>query len=168
MSTRSVGVSLAVVLMAAVLSSGCSSSLDIEQALELADTSGGWYDAGIVDGKNKIVPRVTFRLRKKADVDIDSVSVNVVFRHPPAPGSTTEDEWGEAFIQNAEFSEGSQTAPLTVNTENGYTGDPPQSRTDLFKNSAFRDVRAHVFAKYSSTQWVELGTIEIPRQLITR
>jgi hypothetical protein len=167
MVARSLVLSTTVVLVCAALS-GCSSSVDIKQAIELADTSGGWYDAGIVDGKNKIVPQVTFRLRKKGDVDVDGVAVNVVFRHPPAPGSTTEDEWGEAFIQNAQFTEGAQTPVLAVKTENGYTGDPPQSRTDLFKNSAFRDVRAHVFAKYSSTQWVELGTIDVPRQLITR
>lgn len=167
MVARSLVSFVTVVLVCAALS-GCSSNVDIKQAIELADTSGGWYDAGIVDGKNKIVPRVTFRLRKKSGADVDSVAVNVVFRHPAAPGSTTEDEWGEAFIQSATFTEGSQTPILTVNTENGYTGDPPQSRTDLFKNSGFRDVRAHVFAKYSSTQWVELGTIDVPRQLITR
>ena len=167
MIARSLVSSVMVALMCAALA-GCSSNVDIKQAIELADTSAGWYDAGIVDGKNKIVPQVTFRLRKKSDADVDSVAVNVVFRHPAQPGSTTEDEWGEAFIQSAEFSEGSQTPILTVNTENGYTGDPPQSRADLLKNSQFRDVRAHVFAKYSSTQWVELGTIDVPRQLITR
>ncbi len=167
MIARSFMSSVMVALMCATLA-GCSSNVDIKQAIELADTSGGWYDAGIVDGKNKIVPQVTFRLRKKGDVDVDSVALNVVFRHPAAPGGTTEDEWGEAFIQSAEFSEGSQTPILTVKTENGYTGDPPQSRADLLKNSQFRDVRAHVFAKYSSTQWVELGTIDVPRQLITR
>jgi hypothetical protein len=72
------------------------------------------------------------------------------------------------FVQNAQFTEGAQTAPLTVRTDNGYTGDPPQSRTDLFKNSFFRDVRARVYAKHGSTQWVELGTIDVPRHLLTR
>ncbi|MGH9370481.1 MAG: hypothetical protein ACRD15_02995, partial [Vicinamibacterales bacterium] len=146
----------------------CTSNVDVKQVLDVTDTSGGWYDAGIKDGKNKIVPSVTFRLRKKTDVDMDGVAVNVVFRHPPAPGGTTEDEWGEVFIQHAEFTEAAHTAPLTARTENGYTGAPPQSRLDLFKNSQFRDVRARVFAKYGSTQWIEIGMIEVPRQLITR
>jgi hypothetical protein len=160
--------SLILLLPTAVLSGSCSQSIDLKQALHLTEVSSGWYDAGIKDGKNKIVPSVTFRLQKQAEVDLDVVSLNVVFRHPPAPGGNTEDEWGEVFVQNARFTEGAQTAPLTVRTENGYTGDPPQSRLDLLKNSHFRDVRAHVFAKYSSTQWVQIGTIDVSRHLITR
>jgi hypothetical protein len=91
-----------------------------------------------------------------------------VFRHPPPPGTTTPEDWDEVFLQNAEFSEGDQTAVLTVRTPKGYTGDPPQTRLDLMKHSSFRDVRAHIYAKHSSTQWVEVGTIDVQRQLLTR
>ncbi len=159
--------SLRVLVPVAALAASCAPRVDIKEAVEVADASGGWYDAGIVEGKNKIVPTVTFRLRKKADVDVAGVAINVVFRHPTAPGAATED-WDEVFVQNAQFAEGTQTPPLTVRSEKGYTGDPPQSRLDLFKNSQFRDVRAVVFGKNTSTQWVELGAIEVPRQLITR
>jgi hypothetical protein len=150
------------------LAAACTPHVDLKQALEITDTSGGWYDAGIVEGKNKIVPMVTFRLRKKADVDIDSVSVNVAFRYPPAAGATTEEELDEVFLQAAQFSEGTQTPPITVKTPTGYTGDPPQSRLDLLKHSQFRDVRARVYVKYGSATWVDIGTIDVPRQLITR
>jgi hypothetical protein len=151
-----------------LLIAACTSKVDLKQALEIADASGGWYDAGIVEGKNKIVPSVTFRLRKKTDAAVSSVAVNVAFRHPPAAGANTEDEWDEVFVQNAQFSEGSQTPPLTVRPPTGYTGDPPQGRLDLLKHSQFRDVRARVFVKYGSAQWVDIGTIDVPRQLITR
>ena len=59
-------------LLFAVLSAAiaCSRSVDVKQALEVTDTSSGWFDAGIVDGKNKIVPSVTFKLRKKPDADL--------------------------------------------------------------------------------------------------
>lgn len=146
----------------------CTSSVDVKQALDVTDTSAGWYDAGIVEGKNKIVPTVSFRLRKKGETELDAVSLNVVFRHPPAPGVTNEEDWDEVFVQNARFTEGSQTPILTVRTEKGYTGDPPQTRLEILKHSQFRDVRAHIFAKYSSTQWIEVGTIDVPRQLIVR
>jgi hypothetical protein len=151
-----------------VLAVACTSNVDLKQALEVTDASGGWYDAGIVEGKNKIVPTVTFRLHKKSDFSADSVAVNVAFRYPPAPGATTEDELDEVFIQNAQFTEGAQTAPLSVKTATGYTGDPPQSRLDLLKHTQFRDVRARVYVKYGSAQWVDIGTIDVPRQLITR
>ena len=146
----------------------CSSPVDIKQSVEVVEPSGGWYDAGIVEGKNKIVPGVTFRLSKKADVELDVMALNVVFRKPPAAGATEEEEWDEVYLQNVRFSEGNQTPPLTVRTTNGYTGDPPQSRLDILKHSQFRDIRARVFAKHSASQWVELATIDVQRQLIVK
>jgi hypothetical protein len=159
---------LVVLVPLALSSASCTSSVDLKQTLEVTETASGWYDAGIVDGKNKVVPTVSFRLRKKADVDLDGVSVNVVFRHPPAAGSTDEEDWDEVFVQNARFSEGTQTPLLTVRTEKGYTGEPPQSRLEMLKNSYFRDVRARIFAKHSASQWVDIGSIDVQRQLIVR
>ena len=168
MSARGLLRSVILLVPIAVFPAGCSSRVDIRQAVEVTDTTGGWYDAGIVDGKNKIVPTVSFRLRKKGEGDISSVSVNVAFREPPAAGGTAEEPWDEVFLQNVPFAEGTQTGPLTVRADKGYTGDPPQSRLELLKHSQFRDKRAHLFAKASGGQWIELATIDVPRQLITR
>lgn len=155
---------LAVLLVAVA----CSRSVDVKQALEVTDATSGWYDAGIVDGKNKIVPSVTFRLKKKPDVDVAGVALNVVFRHPAAAGTNLEEDWDEVFIQRADFKDANETATLTVRPEKGYTGDPPQSRLDILKHSQFRDLRARIFAKYSSSQWVEIGAVDVQRQLIVR
>lgn len=156
-----------ILTLLAIVCASCGSQVDVKEALEVADAQGGWYDAGIVEGKNKIVPTVSFRLRKKQDVNLDGVALNVVFRHP-APAGSTEEDWDEVFLQNASFSEGQQTPVLTVRTEKGYTGDPPQTRLEIMKHSEFRDVHARIYAKASSTQWVDIGTITVPRQLITR
>ena len=152
----------------AAVSATCSRPADIKEAIDVVETSSGWYDAGIVDGKNKIVPSVTFRLKKKGDADVAGVALNVVFRHPAPEGGNLEEDWDEVFIQRAEFKDGDQTEPLTVRTEKGYTGDPPQSRLEMLKNSHFRDVRARIYAKYSSSQWVEIGTVDVQRQLLVR
>ena len=151
---------------AGAATASCSRSVDVKQALEVVDTSSGWYDAGIVDGKNKIVPSVTFKLRKKADVDLPSIALNIAFRYVPPPGSNVEEPWEDFFVQRAEFKNGNETEPLVVRLPNGYTGEPPQSRLEMLKNSQFRDVRARIFAKYSSTQWVEIGSIDVQRQLL--
>jgi hypothetical protein len=156
-----------VCLLLAISLAGCHRSIDVKQALEVADTSSGWYDAGIVEGKNKIVPSVTFRLKKKADADLAGVALNVVFRHP-APAGASEEDWDEVFIQRAEFRDANETEELTVRPEKGYTGDPPQSRLDILRHSQFRDLRARIFAKHSSSQWVEIGTVDVQRQLIVR
>jgi hypothetical protein len=155
-------------LLAVALAAGCSRSVDVKQALEVAGATSGWYDAGIVDGKNKIVPSVTFRLKKKPDADLAGVALNVVFRHPAPPGTNVEEDWDEVFIQRADFKGANETDPLTVRPEMGYTGDPPQSRLDILQHGQFRDVRARIFAKYSSSQWVEIGTVDVQRQLIVR
>jgi hypothetical protein len=155
-------------LLAVLLAAACSRSVDVKQALEVTDASSGWYDAGIVEGKNKIVPSVTFRLKKKPDADLAGVALNVVFRHPAPEGSNLEEDWDEVFIQRADFKDANQTETMTVRPEKGYTGDPPQSRLDILKHSQFRDVRARIFAKFSSSQWVEIGSVDVQRQLIVR
>lgn len=161
-------VRLLLVLLLPAWLAACATRADVKESIEVVETAGGWYDAGIVEGKNKIVPTVTFRLRKKGDGNLSAVSLNVAFRHPAVAGSQTEDEWDEVFLQNVQFADGSQTAPLTVRAEKGYTGDPPQSRADLLQHSEFRDVRARIFAKSSGGQWVDLAVIDVPRQLLTR
>lgn len=163
---RFVGCSCVVLALAAL--SACTSSVDVKESVALTDVSSGWFDAGIVEGKNKIVPSVSFRLRKQPDADLDGVALNVIFRHPSADGEDTEGEWDEVFVQNAVFGADHQTPMLVLRTEKGYTGDPPQSRMDLLQHSQFRDLRARVYAKYGSTQWVEIGTIDVERQLLTR
>ena len=155
-------------LLLAVSLAACSASVNIKQAVEVADASSGWFDAGIVDGKNKIVPSVTFKLRKKPEADLSGVALNIAFRYVPEPGSNVEEPWEDFYVQRAEFKNGNETDPLVVRLPNGYTGDPPQSRAEMLKNSHFRDVRAHVFARVTSAQWVEIGAIDVQRQLIVR
>jgi hypothetical protein len=161
------GASLLLVALAASAAS-CNRSVDIKQALEVVDVSSGWYDAGIVEGKNKIVPSVTFKLRKKPGADLSVIALNIAFRYVPAPGSNVEEPWEDFFVQRAEFKNGNETDPLVVRLPNGYTGEPPQSRLEMLKNSQFRDVRARIFAKYSASQWVEIGAVDVQRQLLVR
>ena len=155
-----------------VSSAGCSPPVDLKQALQVTDVTAGYFDAGIVDGKNKLVPSVSFRLKKSVDDSLRPLSVNVSFKQLPQtgvavpPGSPAENDWDEVFLQSVPF-ENNQTALLSVKAKNGYTGDPPQTRADMLKNRYFQDVRVHVFAKHSASQWVEIATFDVPRQLIT-
>src|SRR6188472_26240 len=151
-----------------LLVSGCGKPVDLKQTLHVADLTGGWFDAGVVDGRNRLVPSITFKLRKSTDDSLRPLSLNVVFKRQPAPGGPPgEEDWEEVYLQTVSFN-GNETAPLTVRPNHGYTGDPPQSRADMLKNSQFRDIRVHLFAKHSSSQWVEIGQFDIPRQLLTQ
>lgn len=154
-------------LAALAVSASCSPSVDLKQTLQVTDVSGGWHDAGIVDGKNKLVPSLSFRVHKPADVKLRSLSLNVIFKRVSADKQEDED-LDEVFLQTVEFSEGNATPLLTVRPEHGYTGDAPQTRAEILQHSQFRDARAVVFAKQSSTTWVDLLRHDIPRVLLTK
>jgi hypothetical protein len=160
-------------LGAALAAAGCSQPVDLKQALQVTDVVSGYHDAGIVDGRNKIVPTIAFRLKKSTDQSLRPLSVNVLFKKLPpagtvvAPGSPADEEWDEKYIQSVRF-DGNETAPLVVRAEAGFTGDPPQSRADILKHRLFQDVRVHVLAKYSASNWVEIGTYDIPRTLVAQ
>ena len=149
-------------LASALSSSACGGPVDLKQDTRVEDVSSGWFDAGIQDGKNKLVPSVTFRISRSPGVDLSSISLNVAFRF------TGEQEHSDdVFVQRVDF-DGDATAPITVRSQFGYTAEPPQTRADMLKHGSFRDMEAVVFAKQSSSQWVELLTVKIPRQLLTR
>jgi len=161
------------VALVPVLAAGCGTPVDLKQALQVVDISGGYHDAGVVEGRNKIVPSITFRLKKSTEDSLRPLSVNIVFKQLPkpgtavAPGQPAENDWDEVFKQSVPFT-GNQTDLLTVRASAGYTGDPPQSRADILKHSQFQDVRVHIFAKHSSSQWVEIAQYDLPRQLLTQ
>jgi hypothetical protein len=153
---------LAALAVLAALASACGPPVDLKQALQVTDVSSGWFDAGIQAGKNKLVPSVTFKLKKNADVNLSSVSLNLTFTFV---GS--QDHTDDVYVQSVPF-EGSETKPVVVRTQWGYTGDPPQTRAEMLKHSQFRDLEVQIFAKQSSSQWVELQRVPITRQLLTQ
>jgi hypothetical protein len=142
--------------------SACGKPVDLKQSLQVTDVSSGWFDAGIQAGKNKLVPSVTFKLKKNADVDLSSVSLNVAFMF-----AGSSDHADDVYVQSVPF-QGTETKPIVVRTQWGYTGDPPQTRAEMLKHSQFRDMEASIFAKQSSSQWVELQRVPISRQLLTQ
>jgi hypothetical protein len=156
-------------LLSLPLAASCSQPVDFKKTLQVIDVSGGWYDSGIVAGKNKLVPSVSFRIRKPADVRLRSISLTVHFKRivdPAKPGLEGEEESDEVFLQTVEFTEGAQTALLPVRSPTGFTGE--QARAEMLEHSQFKDVRARVFAKQSSTTWVELLAFDIPRTVLTK
>src|ERR1700745_3794097 len=96
-------------LGAALAAAGCSPAVDLKQVLQVTDVVSGYHDAGIVDGKNKIVPTITFRLKKSTQESLRPLSVNVYFKKLPVagtavpPGSPAEEDWDDKYIQSVRF-----------------------------------------------------------------
>ncbi len=154
-------VPLLVVWLAALALGACRERVDLKEVVQVTDVSSGWFDAGVQNGMNKLVPSVTFKLKKTRDVDFSALSLNLTYK---LVGSTENAD--DVYVQNVPF-EGSETAPIVVRTKWGYTAAPPQTRAEMLENSHFNDVEVQIFAKQSSSQWVELQRVKVARQLLT-
>jgi hypothetical protein len=157
---------LIVLAASSALLTGCSGpTVDLKQALEFNIVSSGWYDVGIVDGKNKLVPTVSFTVKNLSDQPLLSLQVMASFFRVTDPG-----EWGNNLVKATTGSDaldpGETTPTLTIRSPLGYTGTEP--RLDMLKNSAFVDATVKLISKYGATQWTHVREVPIERQLVTQ
>src|SRR5688572_28313761 len=134
---------IALCLTAALVLAGCRAR-EVEKDLRMTDVDTGWYDAGIVDGQNKIVPSVAFR--------IQNVQINAIFRR-----QNEAEAWGDRLVRgvgDAPLDAGATGEPLVVRSERGYTGG--ESRAQMLKNSQFVDAKVELFGKHGSRNWVKM------------
>ena len=151
-------------LVLAVGTAGCGPEVDVAKALELNVVNSGWFDAGIINGQNKLVPAVTLTIKNNSDQTLGLLQLNSLFRQANAT-----EEWGSAFL-TAAGSEGlgpGASKTLTLKSNNGYTGTG-ETRQEMLANSHFVDAKVEVFAKYGSTQWKKLGVYPVTRQLMEK
>lgn len=143
-------------------SAGCGPTVDLFKGLQIVDVSTGWFDAGIVDGQNKLVPSISFKVRNVSNQTLKTLQLNALFRH-----GNDKDEWGSAFLTaagTAGLAPGATTGTLTMRSQQGYKSTEP--RQQMLQNSQFVDAKAELSAKYSSGQWTRLSDYPIERTLI--
>jgi hypothetical protein len=145
-----------------MVTSGCTPR-DVEKDLKVVEVHTGWYDVGVVDGQNKLVPSISLKLQNISQEPISSVEVQAIFRR------VDEDKtWGEHFvlaIGRDGLAPGATTKPIVLRGQRGYTGS--QSRLKMLENKEFVDAKASVFGKHGSRTWVKIQESEIARQLLT-
>lgn len=155
----------ALALAAALVTFGCGHDFDVEKAVKVTDVHTGWYDAGIQDGKNKLVPSITLKLQNVSAEPVESVQVNAIFRREGEP-----EAWGEHFVTaiDRDGLPAGQTTPgfLVLRSNLGYTGT--ESRLQMLQNKQFVDARVEIFGKHGSRTWQKLGEYKIDRQLLTQ
>src|SRR5262245_56435778 len=74
----------------------CGSGADVATAIQVIDVTSGWFDAGIVNGQNKLVPSVTFKLKNVSDRPVTTLQANILFHRVNSP-----EEWGSGFLRVA-------------------------------------------------------------------
>jgi hypothetical protein len=151
-------------VLALLLAAGCGSSVDLATAAQLTEVTTGWFDAGVTeDGKNKLVPSVSLRIRNAADESIGSTQLNLIFKRV-----IDKDEWTTSFVRAIGpegLDPGATTPPIVVRAQQGYTGT--QARLSMLQNQQFIDFKVEVFGKHGSATWVKLGEFPVERQLLT-
>ena len=151
-------------VLSAILATACGPSIDPVTVLEPVDVVTGWYDEGIVEGKNKLVPSVTLKFRNKSANPVSSIQVNAIFRRVGE-----QEMWGEHFgwaVPRKPLASGAETDVLVMRSALGYTGEQP--RMQMLQNHEFIDAKVDIFLKTGSRVWSKLGEYPIQRQLLTR
>ena len=154
-----------ILLLVAYVSAGCGPAVDLTKGLQIQDVSTGWFDAGIVNGQNKLVPTISFKLKNVSDQKLAMLQVSVIFRRV-----NVNDEWGSGFVRAAGsegLAPGATTPTLTVKSQLGYTG-ANQSREDMLHNGQFVDAKAELSAKYGAELLRRIGDYPITRQLVVK
>ena len=158
MSTR-----LTACLVLAFVIAGCRSR-EVEKDLTITDVHTGWYDVGIVNGQNKLVPSISLKLKNVSPEQIARVQINAVFKRLDGENK----EWDAHFVRGIGpdgLPPGGKGEELVLRSERGYTGD--QSRLQMLQNKEFIDAKVEIFGKHGSRLWVKLGEFKIDRQLLT-
>jgi len=156
--------SLLAVALLVFAAAGCGSGPNLADAVKLRDVTTGWFDAGVTeDGKNKLVPSVTFRITNAAQSTVGSTQLNLIFKRV-----TDKEEWTTSFVRgigSEGLAPGATTPPIVVRAQQGYTGT--QARLTMLQNAQFVDFKVEVFGKHASATWIKLGEYKVDRQLLT-
>jgi hypothetical protein len=166
MASRSL-VSTLAVLVCLVTLSACRSTAatgDITKLIAVTDVKTGWYDAGVENGMNKLVPTIILSVKNASNEKIMLVQLNAVIRRV---GET--EEWGGAYVRaigSEGLPPGTSTKPIALRSNLGYTG--VEARNVMLKNSRFVDAQIQLFAKYGGANWAKLGEYPVARELLTQ
>jgi hypothetical protein len=151
----------ALLALSIALAAACGPAVDVAKSVQIEAVSTGWLDAGVVEGKNKVVPSVAFKLKNISGQPLTALQVNAVFRR-----ATTDEEIGNEFrpvAGSGGLAPGTTTDTISLKAQLGYTGTDPHDA--LLRNSQFADAKVDLFVKAGSAQWVRVGEYPIARQL---
>jgi hypothetical protein len=146
--------------LALAASVSCGQRVDLS-TLTVTDAFTGWYDNGIKDGKNHLVPSLSFRLKNTGQTPVTYVQLTVSFWLKGADGEYDGRE--VTGVGETPIPPGGTSEPILVHAAYGYTLEQP--RAELFSHSQFRDVTARVVAKRDG-RLVKIGEVAIDRRLI--
>jgi hypothetical protein len=153
--------SSALVALGLFLAASCAASPNLTEALAVTDVISGWYDNGVKNGLNHLVPTITFRLKNQSDAPLNSVQLTVAFWAEGKDGE--QDSFQVTGIGSTEVPPGQSTDSITVRSTVGYTLEQP--RAELFTHGDFKDWTVRMFARRSGRIYA-IGEFKVDRRFI--
>jgi hypothetical protein len=154
----------ALLLAPLVLLAGCGpTTIDVAKVIKVGNVTTGWFDVGVTNGMNKLVPSASFTVSNTGSTALVALQVFSVFRF-----QGESQELGSALImlhgQDA-LGPSATSKPLTVRGNWGFSGQQP--RAQMLAHREFKDAILQIFAKYGAGQFVKLTEMPVKRQLLT-
>ena len=154
--------SLVAALVALALApSSCGPDVDIAKSITVTDVISGYYDNGLKDGKNYLMPSITFRLANSAPASLTGLELTVAYWQDGKDG-----EWDSVLVQrigNDTIPANGKSDPVTVRGTVGYTLE--DVRNNLFINSHFLDVTAKIFGRRGGRIY-PLGSVKLEHLIL--
>jgi hypothetical protein len=155
--------------VATFVASASSPTVDLTTSLRVQIMSSGWFDIGMIDGRRKVVPAISFTLKNLSDRSLGTLQVNAVFYRLGAKAGWDKEGWGTAFataVGSRGLTPAATTRILTLKAQHGYTSIEPAAiwGQTLSRYLALDESKVRVFAKYES-KWTSLGDFPIAHQL---
>lgn len=154
----------ACLLVTIIGTAGCSgTTMDLARTVKVGNLTTGWFDQGVVDGKNKLVPSASFTVTNTGTATLSGLQILSVFRFL---GDT--EELGSSFLvlRGPDALAASATSkPLTVRANWGFTSEQP--RAQMLMHKLFQDAQVEIFVKYGPAKYVKLTEAKVLRQLLT-
>lgn len=155
---------LSLLVVAAVASAtlACASA-DLSKDVQVNVVSSGYYDLGVIDGKTKIVPGASVRVKNVGTKPLDGFQVSASFWIVGDDGM--KDEIQLMGLVAKGLAPGAESEPVLLKASHGYTLDVPRSQA--FQNSLFRDFTIRVLGK-SAGRIYRLGDFKIEQRIFPK
>ena len=156
---------VAIALTSTLLLTGCGTpNIDVATAIKITNVVTGWFDAGVVNGQNKLVPSASFTVTNTGSDRVNAIQVFSVFRF----NGEIEELGSSAIVLHGADALGPKATskPLTIRAVWGAAGVQP--RAQILVSKYFKDAHVEIFAKYGSGQYIKLSDVPIRRQLLTQ
>jgi hypothetical protein len=151
-----------VAALAASLAVSCD-SVDLSKALQVQPVLTGYYDDGLLNGENHLIPSITFKIKNvdNANTISSGLPVTVSFWFAKDADGENDSVMLNGLVQA--LAPGAETAAITARAPHGFT--LAGARADFFKHSGFKDMTVKVFVQRHG-KFFQLGEFPIDRVII--